>query len=328
MTYYLLLFILFLAIELSYFYIARKYNIVDKPNERSSHTGSPIRGGGILFWFSCICYAIIHNPQGIYFAVALTLLCVVSFFDDLMSVKKRIRILFHFLAIGVLFFDLRIYSCIPVWAIPLALIVAVGILNAFNFMDGINGMTGLYNLLLLLFLQYINLQLVSFTNPEFIWFAVIPCAIFLFFNYRKQAVCFLGDTGSMAIAIWIIYILLKLMIVTKSLVWILFLSVYGVDTVGTVIYRLYLRKSIFEAHRMFFFQILSNELRIPQRVVSILYAVVNLAVCILITQAYFRSSKAAWVTGGIAVLVLTGIFGLRFCPAIGRRLRTDKFIDG
>ncbi|MDR1561538.1 MAG: UDP-GlcNAc--UDP-phosphate GlcNAc-1-phosphate transferase [Dysgonamonadaceae bacterium] len=319
MFFYLFLFIFFLALNLLYFWIARKYNIVDRPNERSSHKNTPIRGSGVIFWVAGICYALIYYPAGLYFSVALTLLCAVSFLDDLVSVKNKIRIVFHLLAILILFCETAVYSSqlVPEWAIPLILIVATGILNAFNFMDGINGMTGLHNLLLMLFLQYINLNFVPFTNLEFIWFAIIPCVIFLFFNYRKQAICFLGDTGSMAIALWILCFLIQLMITTQSFVWIFFLSVYGVDVVGTIIYRIYLKKNIFKAHRMFFFQILSNELKIPQRFVSALYAVVNISVCTIITYTYFfESPVTAWAVGIISLIVLIAIFSLRFSHKI------------
>ena len=46
---YLIIFVLLLAAELVYFRIADKFNIIDKPNERSSHSTIVLRGGGIIF---------------------------------------------------------------------------------------------------------------------------------------------------------------------------------------------------------------------------------------------------------------------------------------
>jgi UDP-N-acetylmuramyl pentapeptide phosphotransferase/UDP-N-acetylglucosamine-1-phosphate transferase len=60
-TYVLLLVILF-AVEILYFRIADKYNIIDKPNERSSHDYATIRGGGIVFWLAGILYSIFCLP--------------------------------------------------------------------------------------------------------------------------------------------------------------------------------------------------------------------------------------------------------------------------
>ena len=49
MTTYIIIFVLLLIAELIYFRIADKCNIIDKPNERSSHSSIVLRGGGIIF---------------------------------------------------------------------------------------------------------------------------------------------------------------------------------------------------------------------------------------------------------------------------------------
>ena len=55
MQYLLITLVLFL-LELLYFKIADRYNIVDKPNHRSAHTEITLRGGGIIFWFAALLY--------------------------------------------------------------------------------------------------------------------------------------------------------------------------------------------------------------------------------------------------------------------------------
>ncbi|TEB41216.1 UDP-GlcNAc--UDP-phosphate GlcNAc-1-phosphate transferase, partial [Flavobacterium circumlabens] len=112
-----------------------------------------------------------------------------------------------------------------------------------------------------------------FTDASFIIYAMLASMVFLFFNYRKKAKCFAGDVGSIAIAFWVIFLILKLILLTNSIIWLLFLAVYGVDAICTILHRLYLKQNIFEAHRLHFYQILSNEYKIQHRIVSLIYAI-------------------------------------------------------
>ncbi len=54
---YITIAILLLLVELVYFNIADHFNIVDKPNERSSHTRIVLRGGGIIFLFGALIWS-------------------------------------------------------------------------------------------------------------------------------------------------------------------------------------------------------------------------------------------------------------------------------
>ena len=56
MMYYLIVLVLLFGVELFYFKVADKYNIIDKPNERSSHTRITLRGGGVVFYFGALVY--------------------------------------------------------------------------------------------------------------------------------------------------------------------------------------------------------------------------------------------------------------------------------
>jgi UDP-N-acetylmuramyl pentapeptide phosphotransferase/UDP-N-acetylglucosamine-1-phosphate transferase len=209
------------------------------------------------------------------FIIGITLISAVSFWDDVSSLPNKIRIVIHFLSISFVFYGLNIYAVLPWYLILSAYIFFVGVLNAFNFMDGINGITGLYSLSILISLQYVNYKIISFTDSDFILFAILACIVFLFFNCRKRAKCFAGDVGSMGISFWIVTLILQLMLKTGSIAWIVLLSVYGVDTILTVIHRLILKENIFEAHRKHLYQLLANELKIPQLVVSIIYGLLQ-----------------------------------------------------
>ncbi len=307
---YLSIFILLVAVELLYFRIGKHYNIIDKPNERSSHSHVTLRGGGIIYWVAALfCVLMNISTISLWFLAGISLIAVVSFWDDVSGLSPKFRLFVHLLAMSLIFYALKLYGNYPWWAIVMGYIVFIGILNAYNFMDGINGITGLYSLTVLGSLQYVNLHGVSFVHPDFIWFPMLASVVFLFFNFRKKARCFAGDVGSMSIAFWSVFLLLQLMIKTQNLIWIGFLMVYGVDTVCTILHRIYLKQNLMEAHRLHFFQILANEQHIPHQIVSLLYAGVQLVCCFLIIQFY---SRIGWWIFAILAVILTGIYCLKF----------------
>ena len=207
---YTILGILLMILMLLYFKVADRFNIIDKPNLRSSHTEVTLRGGGIIFWFSALLYFAQHIQNNYLFFTGITLVSLVSFWDDIQSLSNKIRISIHFLAISLIFFDLGLFDLVPIWGVLIAYVLAIGLINAYNFMDGINGITGLYTLAVMGSLLYVNTYLQWFTDESFVKYAMIASIVFLFFNYRKRAKCFAGDVGSIAIAFWIIYLVLKL----------------------------------------------------------------------------------------------------------------------
>lgn len=283
---YTILGIVLMIIMLLYFKVADHFNIIDKPNQRSSHTEITLRGGGIIFWFSALLYFAQHIQTNYFFFTGITLVSLVSFWDDIQNLSNKIRISIHFLAITLIFFDLELFTLIPIWGVIISYFFAIGLINAYNFMDGINGITGLYTLVVMGALLYVNTKIQLFTDGMFIKYAMVASLIFLFFNYRKKAKCFAGDVGSIAIAFWIIYLVVKLILITESLIWLLFLAVYGVDAVCTILHRLYLKQNIFEAHRLHLYQILSNEYKIQHRLVSLLYALAQTGISLIVILFY------------------------------------------
>jgi UDP-N-acetylmuramyl pentapeptide phosphotransferase/UDP-N-acetylglucosamine-1-phosphate transferase len=307
---YTILGFLLMILMLLYFKVADRFNIIDKPNLRSSHTEITLRGGGVIFWFSALLYFVQHFQNNYFFFTGITLVSLVSFWDDIQSLSNKIRITIHFLAITLIFYDLSIFDFIPILEIVLAYIIAIGLINAYNFMDGINGITGLYTLVVMGSLLYVNKNIQLFTDSSFIKYALIASLVFLFFNYRKRAKCFAGDVGSIAIAFWIIYLLLKLILVTNSIIWLLFLAVYGVDACCTILHRLYLKQNIFEAHRLHLYQVLSNEYKIQHRLVAIYYAVAQVIVSVVVVFLYNKVQSVILFVIVISPLLL--IYTLKF----------------
>ena len=285
--YYLIVLVLLFFAELFYFYIADKYNIIDKPNERSSHSRITLRGGGIIFYFGVLAYFLTNHFEYPWFMLALTLVTLISFIDDIRSTSQALRLVFHFSAMGLMFYQWGLFS-LPWWTILVALIICTGIINAYNFMDGINGITGGYSLVVLGALAYINTKIVSFVEADFIYTSLCAVLVFNFFNFRKRAKCFAGDVGAVSIAFTILFLIGRLIIQTGDFSWIVLLVVYGIDSVLTIVHRLMLYENIGLPHRKHMYQIMANELRMPHVVVALIYMMVQAIVVIgyLILREY------------------------------------------
>ncbi|MEC5156985.1 MraY family glycosyltransferase [Chryseobacterium sp. MP_3.2] len=295
MEYFIITIALF-VVMLVYFKIANKYNIIDKPNHRSAHTEITLRGGGIIFpiaFLFFITYEVLFKdyeffldnmvePNFWIFGAGLLLICIISFVDDMIDLSSKVRLVFHFISVTLLLYFLNAFQLLPWWAIPICYILIIGILNAYNFMDGINGMSGIYSLVVFGALFYINQNVTNFVNANFIIYPIIGCFVFLFFNFRKKAKCFLGDIGSLGIAFWIIALVALLIIKTEQYKWILLLSVYGVETIFTILERLKLKENIFDAHRRHLYQLFANEKRISHLVVSSVYAGLQLFINLIV----------------------------------------------
>ncbi|MBV8252194.1 MAG: glycosyltransferase family 4 protein [Chitinophaga sp.] len=285
---YLIITCILLAAILIYFKIADQLNIIDKPNQRSSHTVVTIRGGGIVVPLAAICYILFFHQVSWLIIAGLLLISAVSFADDVSSLSSRVRLLVQLTAVALMLFGLGALQSWPWWITAISFLLMVGVINAYNFMDGINGITGLYSLVALLSLWYINVYEYTFTDPAFIICPIIGCLVFLLFNFRKKATCFAGDVGSVALGSWVTILLLWLIWGSNDLRYILLLAVYGCDTVLTIIHRLFLGQNIFEAHRMHFYQILANEQRVPHLVVSTGYGILQLAINIMVLNTHWN----------------------------------------
>lgn len=280
---YVLLALLLFGLMLVYFRLADRYNIIDKPNERSSHTQVTIRGGGVIFYIGALAWFIWSGASYPYFFAGLTLITLVSFLDDMFTLSNRIRISVHLLSVLLLFWEVQLFEY-PLWVIPVALILVIGTINAYNFMDGINGITSMNSFAILLLLWLANRK-GGFIDNELLYFTAVANGVFAFFNFRQRAKCFAGDVGSVGMSFILIFATLNLIIVTGNLIYILFFAVYGVDTVLTIIYRLAKRENIFKAHRSHLYQYLANEGKGNRLVISLSYGLVQVGVGVLILYA-------------------------------------------
>lgn len=274
---YVVIAAILMAAELLYFKIADRFNIIDRPNMRSSHTSITLRGGGVVFLFGAWVYAAFFGVTYPWFLTGLTLVGIVSFVDDVHSLPDSARLVVQFAAMFLMFYQFGILNWNDWWIVCIALIVCVGITNAYNFMDGINGITGAYSLAVMLPLIYLN-KSVGFIEMPFLVVITLSILVFLFFNFRKKAKCFAGDVGSISLAFIVVFALGLLILQTRDFSYIVFLAVYGVDAVLTIVHRIMLHENLGEAHRKHAYQLMANELKLSHLKVSAAYMLVQLAV--------------------------------------------------
>ncbi|HNS18798.1 MAG TPA: UDP-GlcNAc--UDP-phosphate GlcNAc-1-phosphate transferase [Bacteroidales bacterium] len=305
-----------LATLLLYFKLAERYQIIDRPNERSSHRGVAIRGGGIVFPLAALLWFVSHGFALPWLIAGLLLVAAVSFLDDLRTLPGSIRFLVQFIAVSLMLLQLDFVGLPWYLVIPLYILL-LGWINAFNFLDGINAITPFYSLAALGSFMVLNHRQ-PFAPPPLLILLIIAVVIFSFFNARRLARTFAGDVGSISMAFLLGYLMICLVSVTGRFEYVLFFIVYALDSVVTILYRLFRRENIFRAHRSHLYQWLSNELGWPHVLVASLYAVVQLMIniftIVLIRQEIMKLSIFL-----VTVAVLSLVYLVIRC-AIGKRI--------
>ena len=333
MTTYIIIFVLLLVAELVYFRIADKCNIIDKPNQRSSHSTIVLRGGGIIFMIGAWVWSAFFGFDYPWFLAGLTLVAGVSFVDDIHSLPDSVRLVAQFAAAAMAFYQLDILHWEMWWIVLVALIVYVGATNVINFMDGINGITAGYALAVLVPLGLLNTNyrelatnlttnyssIVSsdgvFVDQSLIVAAIIAAVVFCLFNFRPKgkAKCFAGDVGSIGIAFIMLFLLGNVIIKTGDITWLIFLLVYGVDGCLTIIHRIMLHENLGEAHRKHAYQIMANELKIGHVKVTLLYMAMQLVVSLGFIYLCPDNVLCHWIyfVGALAVLAIAYVLFMK-----------------
>ena len=316
-----------MIVELVYFQIAKKYGIIDKPNERSSHSSIVLRGGGIIFVFGVLIWelatlsGLFGSSQPLYpwFLLAVVLAAGISFVDDIHSLPDSVRLAVQFAAMGLLIFQLFLSPneellgdsnlLINIVFVIVALVVCVGATNIYNFMDGINGITAGYSFAALLPLWLIN-QKEGFISDSFLVVALLSVLVFTYFNFRPRgkAKCFAGDVGSVSMAFILLFAIGLLIVATEDVTWLIFLLVYGVDGCLTIVHRFMLHEHLGEAHRKHAYQIMANELKMSHPVVALIYAGLQLAISFGFIYLIPNTVTAHWIYLISALLLLSLIY--------------------
>ncbi len=320
---YAIIALFLLAAELVYFKIADRCNIIDKPNERSSHSRIVLRGGGIIFGISMLAWAVMMLLQGrdisayLPFLAGLVLIAGVSFVDDIHSLPDSVRLVAQFSAMALMFWSMGILHWDMWWFVLIALVVCVGATNIINFMDGINGITAGYALAVLIPLALLNGMPgraghdgAGFIEPSLLVVGILGVLVFGFFNFRPKgkAKCFAGDVGSIGIAFILLFAIGRLIVQTGDITWLTFLIVYGVDGCCTILHRIMLHENLGEAHRKHAYQLMANELGISHVVVSLVYMGLQLAISLVMVYVVPNTVLAHWIYLLAVALVLVGAY--------------------
>ena len=311
---YGIIFIILLALEVVYFRIADRCNIRDKPNDRSPHSTSGLRGGGIIFMLGLWIWAAFYGFGYPWFVVAVTLIAGVSFVDDIRSLPDSVRLVAQFVAMGLMFYQMDMLHWEMWWVVILALIVSVGATNIINFMDGINGITGGYALASLIPIYILNKEM-GFVEESLVVTVILADVVFCLFNFRPKgkAKCFAGDVGSIGIAFILLFMIGQLIMRTGDVTYLVFLLVYGVDGCLTIIHRIMLHENLGEAHRKHAYQLMANELKIGHVKVSLLYMGLQLMVSLGFVFIVPDTVLAHWIylIGAIIVLAIAYVMFMK-----------------
>ena len=333
---YLIVAVLLLVAELIYFRIADKCNIIDKPNERSSHSTIVLRGGGVIFSLSMIVWAVLMLVQGndivpyLPFMIGLIMICTVSFWDDVKSLPDSLRMAVQIVSTLLMFWSINLGLGFTVqgswfWQVVIAVVAlffCVGATNFINFMDGINGITAAYAMAMLIPIALLNEMpdqvghdVTPFIEPSYLIVTIIGVLVFSIFNFRPKgkAKCFAGDVGSIGIAFIILFALGRLILMTKDVTYIVFFLVYGIDGSLTIFHRIMLHENLGQAHRKHAYQLMANELKMNHVTVSCIYMVLQLIISLGFIYLCPNTILAHWafLIGAGIVLALAYILFMR-----------------
>tara|TARA_B100000427_G_scaffold201305_1_gene167291 strand:+ start:1583 stop:2623 length:1041 start_codon:yes stop_codon:yes gene_type:complete len=322
------IFIFFIAIVLSVFscILVKKYfyilNIVDVPNDRSSHEQAVVlsAGVGFLFVLGCLVFFIVPDLiiANIYIVLSLLFLSLVSFYDDLKGLSNKFRIFIHFLVGNVFYFSNIKFLSLNLFFLDIVLndyvsyfctvFFVVALINIYNFMDGIDGYAGGVGVISSLFfgvsflmIQNINLALICF---------VLAGALlgFLFFNFPSpKASVFMGDVGSAVLGAIFAFFSIKYSMVSYDfsysiIIPMMVLGVFLCDASVTLCIRFFKKENIFQAHRSHFYQKLNIIGWSHQKIVLLEY--IHLIVCILLVLGIFYG----WEKLCIILFIISFIF--------------------
>lgn len=250
-----------------------KRRVIDLPNERSSHTVPTPRGGGLVIVVSTLIVALVSMvlaknwQQGIVFVLVGSGVAWIGWQDDVKSLSPKIRFLFQAIAamltvVGLGYFDA---ITIPLFGelklgivgIPITILWIIGLINAYNFMDGIDGISGSVALTAalgwMLFLGVTG----NFSSPVF-WIALAIAATnlgFLGHNWPPARI-FIGDVAStfLGFCFAVLPLLTINQIEDSFLLGVIVMWAYILDTAITFLRRLIKGEHVFSAHRTHIYQ--------------------------------------------------------------------------
>ena len=252
--------------------ILKRSNVLDIPNQRSSHVSSMPRGGGIAVLSALICFWIVdrHLSQQwvageLFILITAALLGIVCFVDDLRGLSPYLKLLFQIIAVaaGLIILHDRgaiFQAWLPIWIdLTLTGLMWLWFINLFNFMDGIDGITAVQMISIGLGLSFLSVFGLLNSWVFIPSMLIVACALgFLIWNWAPAKV-FMGDVGSVPLGYLIGWLLISVVVPRNSfgielMTIVLLPAYYYADSTITIIRRFLCKKNIFQAHREHFYQ--------------------------------------------------------------------------
>lgn len=301
------LFILFLlAFVMTYLMraYALKKNIIDNPNERSSHSVPTPRGGGVAVVCSyLVALAVLMYSQQLELQTGFTLMAagfviaLLGFLDDHGHINSMLRLVIHFLvAIGVVlslggFAEVTAFNGVQLGFIAniIAVLFLVWLLNLYNFMDGINGIASVEAITTTVSMAIIYLVLNHIVDEKSL-ILLAACAFgFLLWNFPKAKI-FMGDacSGFLGLILGIFALIALKVDIALFCAWLICLGVFIVDATFTLIRRVVTGHKMYDAHRSHTYQILSRHFN-SHTPVTLAVAAIN--IFWLLPIAYFVATQ-------------------------------------
>ena len=312
------LFIFFLlAFAMTYFMraYALKKNIIDNPNERSSHSVPTPRGGGMAVVCSyLLALAVLIYSEQLTLHIGLTLMAagfviaLLGFLDDHGHINSMLRLAIHFLvAIGVViglggFSEVTAFNGLQLGFIAniIAVLFLVWLLNLYNFMDGINGIASVEAITTTVSMAILYAVLNTSLNLDILGLLAACVFGFLLWNFPKAKI-FMGDacSGFLGLTLGILALIALKENLALFCAWIICLGVFVVDATYTLIKRVLSGYKMYDAHRSHSYQILSRKCG-SHTPVTLAVAAINLLW--LFPIAYMTTTQA-WSYPELAVLI-------------------------
>ena len=155
----------------------------------------------------------------------------------------------------------------------------------------------------------------GFVSMSLIIVTALSVLVFCWFNLRpkNKAKCFAGDVGSVGIAYILLFLIGLLIVKTDDITWLMFLIVYGVDGVCTIVHRIMLHENLGEAHRKHAYQIMSKELGMGHVTVSLIYMCLQLLISLGLVLFVPLNPTAHWIylVAVFVVLVLAYVLFMK-----------------
>ena len=271
--------LIFFILAFGFTYFMRAYalkkNIIDNPNERSSHSVPTPRGGGVAVVCSyLLALAILIYSQQLELQIGFTLMAagfviaLLGFLDDHGHINSMLRLAIHFLvAIGVMlslggFAEVTAFNGVQLGFIAniIAVLFLVWLLNLYNFMDGINGIASVEAITATVSMAILYLLLSTSLNSEILWLLAACVFGFLLWNFPKAKI-FMGDacSGFLGLTLGILALIALKENLALFCAWIICLGVFVVDATYTLIKRVLNGHKMYDAHRSHSYQILSRK---------------------------------------------------------------------